>query len=698
MTRCLVVACASVAVVVGVPALRAQEPMRTEDKAAKLKEDLALQQQNLARRFSEFQQQLLRLQQRLEKSPRKEDQDKAVVLKKALEKAQDTLISTQFDSLVEFLKNQKLTKVGDIDAARDRTLKLADDLREVLALLNENSRSLQLREQRISLEKLLKQLERVIHDQKNARAINEINKDAKTAKSAQVQVTRDTQKLIEAFGPKKKGEGGEARPSKGESKDPGKGEGKKGEGKDAGKSADAKRGEGKDAGKTGEGKQGQAKAGQAKTGDAKAAKGGEAKAGDSKAGKSGDAKSGEAKNGKSGDAKQGEAKSGNDPKAGDSKPGPRIRTKEDNEKKPGEAKPAAKKDGAGDAKSGKGSEGKASASKSGGQSGESKPGEAKPGSKSSSQGQSKSDGSPQPQSPPAASKKGDDSKSPNSPPQDNQQDAAANARKRIQEGNYDQQHAESKIDKGDKPGSKKSQDDAVRKFEDAKKKLEDLLRQLREEELERLLANLEARCQKMLSMQINVQDGTIRVATDIDKNADKKATRDQEHQSLKLSDQEKDIVTEATKAMEMLEAEGSAVAFPEVFQQMREDMKNVQRRLGVADVGKVTQGTEQDIIDTLKEMIEALKKARQELEAKKGQPGSSQQPPNIDQKLLDQIAELKMIRSMQIRVNNRTQLYGREYEGEQAAVPRIRQELRQLSDRQERIFEVTNRIAKGDNH
>jgi hypothetical protein len=680
MTRCLALACASVAIVVSVLALRAQEPMRTEDKAAKLKEDLALQQQNLARRFSEFQQQLLRLQQRLEKSPRKEDQDKAVVLKKALEKAQDNLISTQFDSLVDFLKNQKLTKVGDIDAARDRTLKLADDLREVLALLNENSRSLQLREQRISLEKLLKQLERVIHDQKNARAINEINKDAKTAKSAQVQVTRETQKLIEAFGPKKKGEGGEARPSKGESKDPGKGEGKKGESKDAGKSTDAKRGEGKDAGKSGEGKQGQAKAGQAKAGDSKAGK----------SGKSGDAKQG--------DAKQGDAKSGNDQKSADNK-GPRIRTKEDNEKKPGEAKPAAKKDGAGDAKSGKGSEGKASASKSGGKAGESKPGEAKSGSKSASQGQSKSDGNPQPQSPPAASKKSDnDSKSPNNPQQNDQQDAAANARKRIQEGNYDQQHAENKIDRGDKPGSKKAQDDAVRKFEDAKKKLEDLLRQLREEELERLLANLEARCQKMLSMQINVQDGTIRVARDIDKNADKKATRDQEHQSLKLSDQEKDIVTEATKAMEMLEAEGSAVAFPEVFQQMREDMKNVQRRLGVVDVGKVTQGTEQDIIDTLKEMIEALKKARQELEAKKGQPPSGQQPPNIDQKLLDQIAELKMIRSMQIRVNNRTQLYGREYEGEQAAVPRIRQELRQLSDRQERIFEVTNRIAKGDNH
>src|SRR5438132_12805666 len=131
----------------------------------------------------------------------------------------------------------------------------------------------------------------------------------------------------------------------------------------------------------------------------------------------------------------------------------------------------------------------------------------------------------------------------------------------------------------------------------------------------------------MLAMQVNVQEGTVRVAKEIDKLADKRPTRDQQQDALKLSDKEKDIVTEATKALEMLEAEGSAVAFPEVFQQMREDMKNVQRRLGVVDVGKVTQGVEQDIIDTLKEMIEALKKARQEMDVKKMQPNQQQQNP-----------------------------------------------------------------------
>ena len=115
------------------------------------------------------------------------------------------------------------------------------------------------------------------------------------------------------------------------------------------------------------------------------------------------------------------------------------------------------------------------------------------------------------------------------------------------------------------------------------------------------------------------------------------------------------------------------------------------------DVGKVTVAIENDIIDTLKEMIEALKKARKQNKSKPKPGKSKQSQPNSNQKLLDLIAELKMIRSMQLRVNKRTKTYGREYEGEQAADPEIRSEIRNLSNRQERIYEVTRKIAKGDN-
>ena len=151
----------------------------------------------------------------------------------------------------------------------------------------------------------------------------------------------------------------------------------------------------------------------------------------------------------------------------------------------------------------------------------------------------------------------------------------------------------------------------------------------------------------------------------------------------------------------MLEAEGSAVAFPEVFQQVREDMKHVQRRLEVTDVGAVTQAIEKDIIDTLKEMIEALKKARKENDDKKSPsrrararaaaagPEAARPDRRAENDPVDADSRQQPHEDLRQDVCDR--------EGEQAADPNMRRELHNLAERQERISEITNRIAKGDN-
>jgi len=304
---------------------------------------------------------------------------------------------------------------------------------------------------------------------------------------------------------------------------------------------------------------------------------------------------------------------------------------------------------------------KSAQSKEGGKGGEGKPGESKGG---EGKAQSKSGGQPGQSGEPSQAKGGDQK---NQPPPDGAESPQQEARKKVKDAEEHAGKATEKIGEDKRREAVEDQEEVVRNLEKAKKKLEDLLRQLREEELERLLEALKSRCEKMLAMQLRVLDGTVAVARAIDNYPDKKAKRENLQDSLNLSDEEKKIVHEATKAIEMLEAEGSAVAFPEVFHQVRDDMKNVERRLGAVDVGKVTQAVEQDICDTLKEMIKALEQAKKELQDKKSpppKPGPQGPPP--DPKLIDKIAELKMIRSMQIRVNGRTELYGKQYEGEQA--------------------------------
>jgi hypothetical protein len=202
----------------------------------------------------------------------------------------------------------------------------------------------------------------------------------------------------------------------------------------------------------------------------------------------------------------------------------------------------------------------------------------------------------------------------------------------------------------------------------------------------------------MLMMQQQVLVGTEDLDKVIARNADKKPTAINKREALKLSDQEKDIVLEANKCIDILEAEGSAVAFPEVFQQIRQDMIHVQKRLELADPHVVTQGIERDIIDTLKEMIDALKKARQDNQSDPGKPGKGGGGQPGDQKLLELLQELKMVRSLQKRVNDRTSTYGKLFPNEeQARDPQIVRELRSLSERQQRIQQIVADIAKGAN-
>ena len=409
------------------------------------------------------------------------------------------------------------------------------------------------------------------------------------------------------------------------------------------------------------------------------------KAGDSKDGK--DSKGKDSKDGKGGDPKDGkDGKDSKDGKGGDPKDGKDGKDSKGGDPKDGKGKDSKggdPKDGKGkDSKGGDPKDGKGKDSKGGGEPKDGKGGD------------------------PMDGKSGESADMPPNP-------ETQIAKKQIQEGIKEQEAAEKKIEKDDKKGASEDQAKAVDVLKQAQKKLEELLKQLREEEIERLLAQLQGRCEKMLAMQIAVKDGTVALDKIIMGNPDKKSSRNEDQKALELSDKEDEISKEANKALSLIEAEGSAVAFAEVFKQVIGDMNTAAGRLRRADVGDVTVAIENDIIDALKEMVEALKKARKDNQQPKPPmppmpPQSGGQPP--DQKLIDMIAELKMIRSMQIRVNNRTTIYGKQIQGEQ--VPNItkvadakekeklagvRKEFKDLSTRQQKLSKVTEDIAKGRN-
>jgi hypothetical protein len=160
------------------------------------------------------------------------------------------------------------------------------------------------------------------------------------------------------------------------------------------------------------------------------------------------------------------------------------------------------------------------------------------------------------------------------------------------------------------------------------------------------------------------------------------------------ADKESQIVAEADKALKLMEGEGTAVVFAGVLQQVRGDMESIQKRLNEARVGEDTQQIEQDVIDQLKMMLEALKKAKQDLENKPSDPKPSD--PNAQQqkqKLIDLLNELKLVRALQDQLNKRTIMYNKQDPGEQAKDPLVQGELKTLAERQKVLQEMIHKIA-----
>ena len=243
------------------------------------------------------------------------------------------------------------------------------------------------------------------------------------------------------------------------------------------------------------------------------------------------------------------------------------------------------------------------------------------------------------------------------------------------------------------------EEEAARLLAEAKAELEELLRQMREEEIERTLALLESRFRKMLEMELQVYEGTIRLF----KIPPARRDRFVDIEAGKLSFQQQRIVVEADKCLALLQEEGSSVAFPESVQQMRHDMQTVESRLGKSQIGRLTQGIEEDIIEALDEMVEALQQAQRDQEERKQQ---QEQMPAAqaagEESLVDKIAELKMLKSLQLRINKRTQRYARMLDDEEDVVGQAQGEdlveaLQELAEREVRLQEITHDIVVGRN-
>jgi hypothetical protein len=171
-------------------------------------------QEELRKEFRDFTIKLEEIAERFSRSARPEDQEKARVLRRAIDVAKSQGANLQFEKMVTILTGKGGLSANELQKAIGQNDELLRTLREMLAVLSSNDEAQRLREERERLERLAQELDRIIRLQKMERAKVESGKgDAKSLAKSQEAVTKSTGELAKEMA---KG-GKDAKDSKGDS-------------------------------------------------------------------------------------------------------------------------------------------------------------------------------------------------------------------------------------------------------------------------------------------------------------------------------------------------------------------------------------------------------------------------------------------------------------------------------------------------
>lgn len=275
-------------------------------------------------------------------------------------------------------------------------------------------------------------------------------------------------------------------------------------------------------------------------------------------------------------------------------------------------------------------------------------------------------------------------------------DEAARARRtkqRLQAAERRMRSARENLEAAQRDEAQSEQERALEELETARAELEEILRQLREEEVERLLVNLETRIRTMLRIERGVLTAAEKLGA-----AEPLSTRERQIEAARIGREQEEITAELMRAAALVRDDGSAVAIPEAVAQIQDDSVQAAGRFARGDLGATTLGIVGDIIGGLEELLAALEKSRPEEDAGEQAGAGGGRPAEPDeQPLVDKLAELRMLRSLQVRINTRTERFAQLLENstEQAAEPALLEALGRLAERQRAIERATRDIVLG---
>jgi hypothetical protein len=261
----------------------------------------------------------------------------------------------------------------------------------------------------------------------------------------------------------------------------------------------------------------------------------------------------------------------------------------------------------------------------------------------------------------------------------------------VQKASENQKQAGQSLGQQKPSEANKDQKDAEKNLEDAKKDLADAIQKEQDAAQEQALAQIEVMLRKILESQKRLSTGT--KETHAKAKPDGKFERTESVRLADLADGEGKLAEDTQGIAKLLDDEGTTIVFPSVLRDIREDMAKTQELLASLQPGVLTQGIQKEIEDRLQEMVDALQKELSD-RRQKDQQKDGKSPPGGKQPLVPPIAELKMLRSLQVQINNRTVLLNQAGQANQATPEALKLQHKVLSDRQNTVSKMTRDLAE----
>jgi hypothetical protein len=267
----------------------------------------------------------------------------------------------------------------------------------------------------------------------------------------------------------------------------------------------------------------------------------------------------------------------------------------------------------------------------------------------------------------------------------------------VQSAKSSMDQASSKMDQGKQDEADQPQKKAVDDLAKAEDELDKAIDKAKDDRQDKELEKIEEKLAKILETQKNVSVETKKSSDKLiaAKDGDKSELRTVE---LKLTNDlapgEGALAVKVQEVNDMLKQEDATVVFPEMLGVVKKDLLDVQKRLAAKDPGTLTQAVQTEIERNLQAMIDSIKETLMDRREKKksgggggGGGGGGKQP------LVPPIAELKMLRMMQLQINSRTNVLDQQAAAKALPKDQVDQQAKELSDREARVKKLADETA-----